>query len=158
MEVTYFKKSLQVGLKLAITLRHLAKGETYKSLNYHWLVVQTIIYKFALIVCCSILDEFQEEYLTCPTTPKSEEKFRSKWIVPHVLGALDGKHIAMKMPKKSESEFYNYKVFFSLVLLVLVDRDYRFLWVNLGSSGSSSDAHLFNHSKLNDGTLGFLPH
>ena len=51
----------------------------------------------------SILAEFQEDYLTCTTTPedwKQIEKFRAKWTVPHILGAQDGKHVAMKKPKK----------------------------------------------------------
>ena len=61
---------------------------------------------------------------------------------PHALAELDGKHIAMKKPKKSESEFYNYNGFFSLVLLALVDSDYRFLWYMLGQS--LSDAQIFN--------------
>ena len=57
----------------------------------------------------------------------------------NVLAALDGKHVAMMKPKKSRSEFYNYKGYFCQVLLALVDAEYRFLWVDLGSSGSSSD-------------------
>ena len=36
--VTNFRKPLEVGLKLAITLGHLATGETWTSLQYHWLV------------------------------------------------------------------------------------------------------------------------
>ena len=77
------------------------------------------------------------------------------------LGALDGKHIAIKKPKKSSSEYFNYKGYFSLVLLALVDADYTFLWVNTGASGSSSDAQIFNRSKLKrrieNGTLGLPP-
>ena len=30
----------------------------------------------------------------------------------------------------------------------MVDTEYKFLWVNVESSGSSSDAQIFNHSKL----------
>ena len=51
-------------------------------------------------------------------------------------------------PKKSGSEYFNYKGYFSLVLLALVDADYKFLWVNMGASGSSSDAQIFNRCKL----------
>ena len=65
----------------------------------------------------------------------------------------------MKKPKKSGSDYYNYKGFFSLVLLALVDAEYRFLWLDCGSSGSYSDAQIFNRSllrkKIEDGSLGF---
>ena len=116
-------------------------------------------------VCKAILKEFQQEYLVCPTDPedwkKIEERFRNRWNVPHAVSALDGKHIAIKKPKKSGTEYFNYKDYFSLVLLVLVDADYKFLWVNVGISGSSSDAQIFNRCKLKrkieNGTLGLPP-
>ena len=64
----------------------------------------------------------------------------------------------MQKPKKSGSDYYNYKGFFSLVLLVLVDAEYRFLWIDCGSNGSSPEAQIFNKSdlreKIEDGTLG----
>ena len=103
--------------------------------------------------------------MICPTDPedwsKIEEKFRNKWKVPHAVVALDGKHIAMKKPKKSGSEYFNYKGYFSLVLLALVIAKYKFLWVNVGVSGSSSDALIFNRSKMKrkieNGTLVLPP-
>ena len=92
---------------------------------------------------------------------KMEEKFRTRWNVSHAVGAIDGKHITMKKRKKSGSDYYNYKGFFSLVLLALVNSEYRFLCVNAGSNGSSSDAQIFNRSdlreKIEDGTLGLPP-
>ena len=51
---------------------------------------------------------------------------------PHAVGALDDKRFVMKKPKKSGSEYFNYKDCFSLVLLTLVDAEYKFLWVNVG--------------------------
>ena len=92
---------------------------------------------------------------------KIEERFRNRWNVPHSVGALDGKHIAIKKPKKSGSEYFNYNGYFSLVLLALVNADYKFLWVNVGGSGSSSDAQIFNRSKprrrIENGRLGLPP-
>ena len=89
------------------------------------------ICKFAPQVCKAILKESQQEYLVYPTDPedwkKIEERFRNRWNVPHAVCALDGKHIAIKKPKKSGSEYFNYKGYFSLVLLALVDADNKFL-------------------------------
>ena len=90
-----------------------------------------------------------------------EEKFRNRWNVLHAVGALDSKHIAIRKPWKSGREYFNYKGYFFLVLLALVDADYKFLWVNVGASGSLSDAQIFNRSKLKrrieNGTLGLPP-
>ena len=76
---------------------------------------------------------------------------------------LLGHHMGMEMkkPQKSVSDYYNYKGSFSMVLLALVDAEYRFLGVDCGSSGSSSDAQIFNWSdlreKIEDGTLKIPP-
>ena len=69
------------------------------------------ICKFVPQVCKAILKEFQHEYLICSTDPedwkKIEERFTNRWNVPYADGALDGKHIAIKKPKKSGSEYFN---------------------------------------------------
>ena len=106
------------------------------------------ICKFVPQVCKAILKEFQQEYLVCPTDPEDWKKIEERWNVPQSVGAIDGKHIAIKKPRKSGSEYFNYKGYFSLVLLALVNADYKFLWINAGASGSSSDAQIFNRSKL----------
>ena len=111
--ITNFRHPLKVCMKLAVTLRHLSTGESYTSLQYHWRVGRSIICKFVPQVCNAILKEFQQEYLVCLTDPedwkKIEERFRNRWNVPHSVGSLDGKHIAIKKPKRSGSEYFNYK-------------------------------------------------
>ncbi|KAJ4934775.1 hypothetical protein JOQ06_007557 [Pogonophryne albipinna] len=49
------------------------------------------------------------------------------------------------------SEYRNYKGFFSIVLMALVDADYKFLWIDVGSDGSSNDASIYNGSELKEG-------
>ena len=146
---------------MAVTLRHLSTGESYTSLQYHWRVGRTTICKLVPHICKAILKEFQHVLLILKTGRKIKEIFRNRWNVPHAVGALDGKHIAIKKPKKSDSEYFNYKGYFFVVLLALVDADYKFLWVNVGASGSSSDAQIFNRSKLKrrieNGSLGLPP-
>ena len=61
--VANFRKPLEVRLKMAVILRHLVTGETYTSLQYHWLVGHTTICKFVPQVCRAILAEFKDKYL-----------------------------------------------------------------------------------------------
>jgi hypothetical protein len=50
----------------------------------------------------------------------------------------------------SGSVYYNYKGFFSVVLMGVVDAHYRFIYVNVGSTGAESDGGVFLKTKLRD--------
>lgn len=74
---------------------------------------------------------------------------------------MDGKHIFIQAPANSGSLYFNYKGTFSVVLLALVDADYRFMVGDVGSYGSNSDGGIFANSvlgkALRDGTLNVPP-
>ncbi len=55
---TWFWKALEPGLKVAITLSHLAIGDNYHSLMYSFRVASTTIYLIIREVCTAIIDEF----------------------------------------------------------------------------------------------------
>ena len=67
--------------------------------------------------------------------------------------------MAVKKPKNTGALFHNYKGFFSIVMLALVDGQYKFRWVDAGAAGSCSDAQIFNASQLKrrieDDRIGF---
>ena len=63
--------------------------------------------------------------------------------------ALDGKHIVLQSPMKSGSLYYNYKNTFSIVLMALVDANYKFLYVDIGTNGITSDGGVFRECSLN---------
>lgn len=143
------------ALKLALTLRYLATGSSYRSLMYGFRVAHNTISGIVADVCQAIVDVFEAEVIQTPTEPQQwlevAEQFQNKWQFPHALGALDGKHIAITKPQNSGSTYHNYKGFFSVVLLALVDADYKFRWIQVGDVGSSSDAQIWNHCDLREG-------
>ncbi len=74
--------------------------------------------------------------------------FSSLWNIHNCLGVMDGKPIAIKCPKGGGSFYFNYKKFHSIVLMALVDADYKFIWIDVGANGCVSDAQIFNSSEL----------
>ena len=146
------REPLSPGLKLAVSLRHLASEDSYPTLQYAFRVARSTIIKFVPDICDTIIRAYQDEVMTCPTSPEDwlevKSVFCRKWNIPHVLGARDGKHIPIRCPRQGGSLYHNYKGFHSVVLLALVDGDYKFIWVDVGVARSSSDAQIFKHSNL----------
>ena len=76
-----------------------------------------------------------------------ENRFSStRWNFPNCIGAIDGKHVIIQTAPNSSSIFYNYKGYFSINLMVLVDADHRFIFVDVGSYGSNGNSGVFKAS------------
>lgn len=65
------------------------------------------------------------------------------WDLPHCIGNIDGKHIRIKKIPHSGSEYFNYKGFFSIVLMACTDADGIFSCIDVGHPGRYSDGAIF---------------
>lgn len=59
---------------------------------------------------CVALKEEMPSTLSIEDWVQISNEFHLKWNFPNCIGAIDGKHIRIKCPRKARSLFYNYKV------------------------------------------------
>ena len=86
---TFWRKALEPGLRIAITLRYLATGNSYKSLMYGFRVAHNTISNIIPEVCEAIIAEYAEDVISCPTTPEEwrevAQLFETRWNFPHCM-------------------------------------------------------------------------
>ncbi len=162
---TNYRKALDIGLKVAITLHYMATGDKSKSLHYCFRVAYNTICLLTAEVCAAIVEAYHEEIIVTPTCPDDwmviTNNNHRKLQYHHWLGAIDGKHGAIRKPINGSSYYFNYKNFQSIVLMAPVDGNYKFTWVEVGANGPSSDAQIFEDCGLKQAidqhVIGFPP-
>ena len=90
--------------------------------------------------------------------PKNEGEFtdamvkmEAMWQFPCCWGAVDGCHIPIRCPPggpKACKEYHNFKNFFSVVMMAIVDARDRFMWASVGFPGNSHDSVIFQSTGL----------
>lgn len=149
---TVMREAISPRDRLSVTLRYLATGSTFRDLSYSTRIAPNTISKIIQSTMVAILKVLETRVLTTPSTPEEwalvGHKFETLWNFPHCIGSLDGKHINFRPPRKEGSKFRNYKGKDSIVLLALVDAEYRFLFVDVGRNGRMHDSAVFRTSPL----------
>ena len=74
------------------------------------------------------------------------DEFYERQNFPNCTGAIDGKKVMIQCPFNSGSLFYDYKSYFSIVLLAVASGDYRSVMVDVGAYGSNNDSGVLNHT------------
>lgn len=84
---------------------------------------------------------------------KSEEdwytisnQFYQRTNFPNIIGAIDGKHVRIIQTENTGTQCFNYKKYFSTVLMAWVDADYKFVYIDVGANGAASDSNVFQNS------------
>ncbi|WKX95364.1 hypothetical protein Q1695_012090 [Nippostrongylus brasiliensis] len=137
--------------RLAVTMRYLGHGSAFVALAHEVRLGRATVMKIVYECCRAIKDELWSDTFPTPTAADwhlSAEQFRRLWRYPRAVASIDGKHFRCKAPRKSGSSFYNYKGYFSIVLLAIVSGGYRIIAFDVGGKGKNSDSSLFCTSAL----------
>lgn len=109
--------------------------------------IRKIVHETAKIIWATL----QIIYMPKPDHNKwknAAQRYYLLWNLPNCAGSIDGKHIRIRAPSNSGSAFYNYKGYFSMLLLAVTDADGMFLTVDVGEYGRNSDGRALRESNL----------
>ncbi|KAK4873257.1 hypothetical protein RN001_015286 [Aquatica leii] len=106
------------------------------------------IVKQVLKVCSKKLPPIFMPFPTREHFLKIAKEYEERWDFPNCISAVDGKNVRIFCPGKSGSQFFNYKNFFSVVLLAFVYAYYKFVMVDIGSYGKEGDSGIIEKSNI----------
>ncbi|KAL4131524.1 hypothetical protein QTP88_008819 [Uroleucon formosanum] len=129
--------------------RYLGTGCTFQDLHFFFKLGASTIGNIVREVCNVVWEELahiQMPPMTEDMWKDTAAKFEQRANFPYCLGAIDGKHIRIIKPSGTGSQHFNYKNYFSIVLLAIVDSNYKFVYVDIGSFGKDSDSTIFKNT------------
>ena len=149
--------AIQADERLAITLFKLGRGDYNYTIGEMTGYAESTISVIVKEVSNAIVELHWDDAVT-KYFPKTEEDFRkalidmeSEWQFRFAFAAIDGSHLPIKCPPggpEAMKDYHNFKNFYSVVLMALVDAKYRFIWAALGAPGNTHDSTYFQSTNL----------
>jgi len=135
--------------RLFIFFRFLATGNSFRSIGFSYRLGFSTVREIVQDVCQAIWKRLGPITMPQPTEEMWKSiasRYKEMWNFPNCIGAIDGKHINIQCPINAGSTYYNYKGNHSIVLLALVDADYKFIAIDVGAYGRNSDGGILSNS------------
>ena len=148
---------LSPEMRLAVCLYKLSRGDYNFTVAEMMGIGESTVISIVNEVCEAIIVNLWEESVT-EHFPNNQECFNaacdvmnSEWQFCYAFSAIDGSHVPIKCPPggaESMKQYHNFKNFYSIILLALVDAKYRFIWASSGAPGNTHDSTLFQSTNL----------
>ena len=152
---TVCEKPISPEERLAIALYRFGRGDycyTIEQMTGRAVsTIRTICNEVAGLIITYLWDKHVRFPQTSEELKRAVNHMERMWQCTCAFAAVDGTHIPIKYPPggaEAAKEYFNYKNFYSIILMGVVDARCRFLWANCGSPGSSHDATVFKASSL----------
>ncbi|KAL4121970.1 hypothetical protein QTP88_014385 [Uroleucon formosanum] len=141
-----------------------------RSISYYFLRGETTVRNIIETTSKALWEILQPLYMPIPDQiiwKTIADRYNQLWNLPNCVDSIDGKHIRIKAPVNSGSSFFNYKGYFSIVLMATADADGKFITIDVGEYGRNSDGRVFKEctfgqlllkNKLNLPKNSCLPH
>nr|CAI5844569.1 unnamed protein product [Callosobruchus analis] len=118
---TNMRLSIPPEERVRVTLKYLATGISFSALSYEYLLAPSTLRKIVFDTCQVIWNKLQPLYMS-ETLAEDDclriaDQFFARTKFPNIIGVVDGKHIRVIKPSHSGSNFFNYKKYFSVVLM-----------------------------------------
>lgn len=148
---TNMRRAIPLEKRVAIGLYRLATSAEERTVAHVFGVSRSSVNVIFREFCNVVVSQLEPQHMGMPRAHELVEhmqRFAASTGFPQGVGALDGCHIEVCPPKKHASDYYNYKGWYSVILLAVVDHAYKFLYTNVGSPGRNHDAAVFDGSRL----------
>ncbi|CAI9582856.1 unnamed protein product [Staurois parvus] len=141
---TCMRKSISAEQRLVATLRFLATGRSLEDLKFSTAISpQALLGVLIPETCHAIIQVLKGKYFRFPTSSEDwqfiSSQFEEMWNFPNCGGAIDGRHVRINPPHHSGSLYYNYKGFFSIIIIAIINANCEFIMVDVGKNGKFSD-------------------
>ncbi|XP_063786053.1 putative nuclease HARBI1 [Pseudophryne corroboree] len=130
---TKMRRAIPAEERLTATLRFLATA--LEDLKFGTFISHQALGRIIPDTCKAIV---KLPASTSQWQPVAEE-FATTWHFPNCGGAIDGKHVRINPPANSGYFYFSYKGYFSIVLMAVVNANYKFICIDVGKNGHASD-------------------
>ena len=104
--------------------------------------------------CAAILWALKDTYVRSSGAPEVwktiAKEFQEIQNLPHRIDVIDGKHVAIKLPLNSGSLYFNYKGYFSIILMTICDACYVFTHIDIVGYVSNNGSDAFRNSQIGE--------
>ncbi|XP_075559184.1 uncharacterized protein LOC142590668 [Dermacentor variabilis] len=150
-QTTRLRKPISVEKRVAVGLYRLCSSAEDRTIAHLFGIGRSTVNVLCREFCKAVIDQLEGEWLHMIRRQELKQHIREFFALsgfPQGIGALDGCHFCVSPPKENAVDYHNYKGWYSIILLAMVDHMYRFRYINIGAPGRCHDANVYARSRL----------